>query len=94
MLFNLLRGDLKLVGVRPLSRHYFSLYPEEFRKKRIKFKPGLIPPFYADLPSSLDEIIASEARYLDACEKSPFKTDFIYFWKSFRNILFCKARSK
>lgn len=94
MLFNLLRGDLKLVGVRPLSRHYFSLYPEEFRKKRIKFKPGLIPPFYADLPSSLDEIIASEARYLDACEKAPFKTDFIYFWKSIRNILFCKARSK
>lgn len=94
MLINLIRGEMKIVGVRPLSRHYFSLYTEELRKKRIKFKPGLIPPFYADMPKTLDEIMESEMRYLEACEKHQLKTDIIYFYKAMVNIFFKKARSK
>jgi len=93
MLFNLLIGDLKLVGVRPLSLHYFNLYTEELQKRRIKFKPGLIPPFYADMPETLEEIMASEMRYLDAYEKHPFLTDFRYFWKAMYNIVIRRKRS-
>ena len=48
MVFNILKGDLKLVGVRPLSNHYFELYDEDLREKRIRYKPGLVPPFYVD----------------------------------------------
>ncbi len=93
MLINLLRGDLKIVGVRPISRHYMSLYPEAFQEYRKKFKPGLIPPFYADLPTTLEEIVASEERYLRAYEKSPLATDLRYLYRSFVNIFFKKARS-
>ncbi len=94
MLWNLLRGDIKLVGVRPLSKHYFSLYTPELQQKRIRHKPGLIPPYYADLPGTLDEIMASEIKYLESYEKSPLKTDIVYFFKAFYNILFRNARSK
>jgi lipopolysaccharide/colanic/teichoic acid biosynthesis glycosyltransferase len=94
MIFNLIKGDLKIVGVRPLSQHYFELYSEELKQKRIKYKPGLIPPFYADLPKTLDEIQSSELRYLESYCKRPFFTDLIYFWKAFKNIVFKKARSK
>ncbi len=93
MLFNLLRGNMKLVGVRPLSKHYFSLYTKELQEKRIKCKPGLVPPFYVDLPKTLEEIMASEMKYLEAHEKSPFLTDWKYFWKAFTNIVFRRARS-
>lgn len=93
MLWNLIRGDVKLVGVRPLSKHYFSLYSTELQQKRIKFKPGLIPPYYADLPRTLDEIMASEMKYLDLYEMSPFKTDISYLFKAFYNIAFKHARS-
>jgi hypothetical protein len=82
MLLNLLRGDLKLVGVRPLSSHYFDLYGEELKALRIRHRPGLIPPFYADLPRTLEEIQESEFRYLRACEKHPLLTDWRYFWKA------------
>ena len=85
---------MKLVGVRPLSKQYFELYNEEFRKRRINNKPGLIPPFYADMPKDLEAIQASEIRYLDAYDKNPFITDFRYFWKSWWNILAHHARSK
>ncbi len=93
MLMNYVKGEMKLVGVRPLSRHYFELYKEEVRERRIKYKPGLIPPFYADMPEDLDEIQASELKYLDSYDRHPLYTDFRYFCKSWWNILFRKARS-
>lgn len=93
MVWNWIKGDLKLVGVRPLSEQYFRLYSEELKTKRTQTKPGLLPPFYADLPKTLDEIMDSELKYLEAYAKSPLKTDVRYFFKIMRNILFKGARS-
>jgi lipopolysaccharide/colanic/teichoic acid biosynthesis glycosyltransferase len=93
MVWNILRGDLKIVGVRPLSEHYLSLYSEEHRRVRIQGKPGLIPPFYADMPEDIEEIMESEARYLRAYLKDPLTTDFNYGFRAFNNILLKKARS-
>lgn len=94
MIFNLIKGDLKIVGVRPLSKHYFSLYNPELQEKRLKTKPGLVPPFYADMPKTLEEIQDSENRYLDLYFKKPFLTDLKYFVVAMKNIFFKKARSK
>jgi lipopolysaccharide/colanic/teichoic acid biosynthesis glycosyltransferase len=93
MLINFVRGDLKLVGVRPLSRQYFELYNKDVQERRIKYKPGLLPPFYADMPLDLEGIQASEMKYLDDYDKHPLYTDIKYFWKSIWNIFFKKARS-
>lgn len=93
MLWNVLKGEMRIFGVRPLSSHYFNLYDEDLRKLRIKFKPGLIPPYYVDLPKTLKEIQDSERRYLQAYEKNPWKTQWTYFWKAMYNIFFKKARS-
>ncbi|HPL45517.1 MAG TPA: sugar transferase [Prolixibacteraceae bacterium] len=93
-LWNWIRGDVKLVGVRPLSKHYFSLYTPELQQRRIRVKPGLIPPFYADLPQTLEEIQASEMRYLDAYEKAPLRTDFRYFRRAVYNIVWKGAKSR
>uniref|UniRef100_UPI004049652B sugar transferase n=1 Tax=Flavobacterium sp. TaxID=239 RepID=UPI004049652B len=94
MLVNFLKGEIKLVGVRPLSPHKYYSYPEALQQKRILVKPGLVPPFYADLPETQEAFYETEDKYLDAYLKSPFKTDFNYFFKSVGNILFKKARSK
>ena len=93
-IFNWIRGDLNLVGVRALSEHYFSLYPKSLQLKRVKFKPGLIPPYYADLPKTFDEIIESEIQYLKKKEEKPFTTDLTYCLRSVFNIFFIGARSK
>ena len=95
MFINLLKGEMKLVGVRPISMQYYSLYNPELQELRTHFKPGLLPPFYADMPTTLDEIQESEMRYLRACEeKGVFVTDWKYFWKIIKNIVFRRARSK
>ena len=93
MLTNVLKGEMKLIGVRPLSEHYFSLYTKELQTLRTKTKPGLIPPFYVDMPITLEEIMASEIKYLKAYEKRPYHTDFVYFFKSMYNILIKRNRS-
>lgn len=94
MLYNLVRGDIKLIGVRPISSHYFGLYPEKLQTLRGRHKPGLLPPFYADMPKSFDEIVQSELKYLEAYEKAPFKTDIDYLGKIIKNIIYHCARSK
>lgn len=93
MLYNLLKGDLKIVGVRPLSKAKFNLYNKKIQKKRIKTKPGLVPPFYVDLPTSFEEHMKSEERYIDSYLKHSFRTDFRYFFKAMYNIFIKRVRS-
>ena len=93
MVVNFLKGEIKLVGVRPLSAQYLSLYTDELKEKRMRAKPGLVPPFYADLPVTLEDIMASESRYLDLHKAHPFKTDCTYFFRAFKNIVFKNART-
>jgi lipopolysaccharide/colanic/teichoic acid biosynthesis glycosyltransferase len=93
MIINLFKGEMKIVGVRPLSKHYFSLYSKELQEKRIYSKPGLLPPFYVDMPNTLDEIIDSELKYLRAYEKRPMLTDLRYFFSICGNILVKRLRS-
>ncbi|MDD3581751.1 MAG: sugar transferase [Desulfobacca sp.] len=93
MLYNWLRGDLGLVGVRPLSRQYLELYTPEHRELHSKVKPGLLPPFYADLPVTLEEIMDSERRYIEAYLQKPVRTQARYFLKCLYNIVVKRKRS-
>jgi lipopolysaccharide/colanic/teichoic acid biosynthesis glycosyltransferase len=96
MLWNVIRGDMKWVGVRPLSEHFFSLYTPQMQDLRTKVKPGMLPPFYYEkkTPVGLDEIQASERRYIEAYLKHPFLTDWRYFWGTVYNILIRRKTSK
>ncbi len=93
MIYNVLKGELKLVGVRPLSQQYLNLYNEEVKICRLQVKPGMVPPFYADLPETLDEIMESELKYIKQYKQNPIETDAKYFFKALQNILIKKARS-
>ena len=94
MLINIFRGEMKLIGIRPLSQQYLNLYNDDIQQLRMKHRPGLLPPFYADMPRTLDEIQESERKYLLACEKNGVLwTDIKYFFLILKNILFHHARS-
>ncbi|MBN1561908.1 sugar transferase, partial [candidate division KSB1 bacterium] len=94
MLYNLILGDLKIVGVRPLSLSKFQMYPQEMQELRMKAKPGLIPPFYADLPDSFAGHMASEKQYIESYLKKPISTDLAYLYRALYQIFVKKARSK
>ena len=96
MFINFFKGELKLVGVRPLSQQYFTLYSPEMQELHTKVKPGLLPPFYYDkqTPKTIEEVQDSERRYIEACLKHPILTDIRYFWGTIGNILLRGKTSK
>ena len=96
MFINFFKGEMKLVGVRPLSCHYFSLYTPEMQELRTKVKPGLLPPFYYEkqTPQTIEEVQVSERRYIEAYLMLPFLTDLKYFFGTIGNIIFRGKRSK
>ncbi|HNX01382.1 MAG TPA: sugar transferase, partial [Candidatus Cloacimonadota bacterium] len=92
---NLIKGDMSIVGVRPLSEHFLSLYPDDVKQLRMKFRPGILPPGVAeDIPKSFEGTLDAERQYLLKKMKSPFMTDFVYFWRILYMILFNKTRGQ
>lgn len=93
-LINVLKGDLKLVGVRPISKRYFEDIPKDLQELRLKFKPGCIPPYVAlDRKSDVNSVLQSEREYLEEKVRRPYTTDTRYFFKAIFNILFKRKRS-
>lgn len=96
MILNVVKGDMKLVGVRPLSRHYYSLYSPEMQQLRVKVKPGLVPPGVAsdDSLDTIEDVQRNEREYIESYLKHPFITDIKILFKVAKNILISGKRSK
>lgn len=84
-IINLIRHDIKLVGIRAMSEHYFSLYPESYRELYKKVRPGFLSPLYDDV--SFEGIVETERKYLEQYLENPFKTDVRYFFMIISDIL-------
>lgn len=93
-LINVLKGELKLVGVRPISERYFQDIPKDLQVLRLKFKPGCIPPYVAlNRKSDVNSVLQAEREYLEEKVRRPYTTDTRYFFKAIFNIIFKRKRS-
>ena len=93
-ILNIFKGELKLVGVRPVSQRFFDDIPKDLQKLRIKQKPGCIPPYVSlNKSGSVTDVLEAEKQYLLEKEKKYFFTDLKYFLKAIFNIVFKKKRS-
>lgn len=93
-LINVVKGELKLVGARPISLRYFMDIPQELQKIRLNFKPGCIPPYVSlNRKSDIDSVLQAEKEYFEAKIKHPYTTDTIFFFKAIFNIVFKNKRS-
>ncbi|HJX72457.1 MAG TPA: sugar transferase [Bacteroidales bacterium] len=92
-LINVIKGEMKLVGLRPLSRVRFNQFPEDLKKERIKYKPGCIAPYVALKMPDDKENIKAERIYIKDLSEHHYLTDFRYFMKAVYNILTFKIIS-
>ena len=92
-IINVLKGEMKLVGIRPLSKVRFNQLPLKLQVERIKHKPGCFPPYVALGMPDAEGNIKAEWIYLNDKQKNPYFTDFKYFFLSLFNILIKKLRS-
>ncbi|GEQ04221.1 sugar transferase [Staphylococcus gallinarum] len=84
-LFNVLKGDLSLVGPRPLLMEYLPLYNEE-QKKRHQVKPGITG--WAQI-NGRNAITWEQKFKLDVwyVENQSFKLDMYILYKTVQNVL-------
>lgn len=93
--YNLAKGDLKLVGVRPKSRKDWKYYPEDIMYRSLEQKPGLLGVNYAyPYEDSFEKHLEVLRHYLDSYERDPVGTDSRYLVNIVSNIVAGKVRSK
>jgi len=91
---HILKRELKLVGVKALTRQEYNRHPEWLQIERLRYRPGLIQPHHADLPESEIEFFTSEANYLAAYRQKPIRTDIRYFLKAVTNVFIKKKKGR
>lgn len=93
-LLNVLKGEMNLVGVRPVTKVYFDKMPEDLKQMRIKYKPGCIPPYVAfNTETGLESALESERRFLEMKKKYPKTTEIRLFFSAIFNIVIRGKRS-
>jgi len=93
-LINVIKGDMKIVGVRPISMSYFRDIPKDLQELRVKHKPGCIPPYVAmNRSSSVASVLNAEKEYLETKTQHPLSTDMKYLFWAVYNIIVKKKRS-
>jgi len=91
---NLLKGEMKLVGIRPVSQRYFQDIPKEMQKLRLTQKPGCIPPYVSlNRDGNVMSVLRAEKDYLEEKLRNPYSTDLKYFFQALYNILIRHKRS-
>lgn len=93
--YNLLRGDLTLVGIRPRPEEAWARYPKEHMEHALKYKPGLFSPVYSNRNlREFKDLIETEREYLRQKDARPILTDVKYFFLILYSIVFKGMRSK
>ncbi len=64
-IYDVQRGVLSLVGIRPKSEEYWKRYPLKHKKRALQYKPGLfgVPYYYINL-RDFQDCVQAEEKYL------------------------------
>jgi hypothetical protein len=93
-IINVFKGEMGIFGVRPLSRARFDEFPLDLQEKRIKYRPGCIPPYVSLLMPDQFGNIEAERIYLEDLENNnTYYVNLKYTLRAIYNIVFGKIRS-
>jgi len=85
--YNLAKGDLKFVGIRPRTRKTWEGYPKEVMDRALLQKPGFCGISYAfERTERFEDGVAQMVQYLDDYDKDPVECDREYLKRIVRNI--------
>jgi lipopolysaccharide/colanic/teichoic acid biosynthesis glycosyltransferase len=91
-IWNIIKGDMTLIGPRPTRESYLQHYPGDIQMDRQRYKPGLFAASYAWYDPGEghypEAIFAAERAYLRRKERHPFSTDITCLMKITYKILF------
>lgn len=87
-LLNVAKGELNIIGVRPLSKFGYNALPLDLQIERIKYKPGCIPPSISIGVNGFEGVIKAERIYLRTLSrKQKLMTNIKYFYSAVLNLV-------
>lgn len=87
-LLNILLCQIKIMGVRPVSKTYFDTIPEDLKRKRLRHKPGMIPPYVSlNVGGNVEDVLKAELQYLNDIEAKGLKGELSYLFRALKVIL-------
>jgi lipopolysaccharide/colanic/teichoic acid biosynthesis glycosyltransferase len=92
-LINFLKGDLNVVGLRPITEFALQSMSKEHQAKRLMYKPGLLPPHIALRKTGFEAVISAEKEYLEELGKHPLRTNLKFFFMAVFNIITFRTKS-
>ena len=92
-LYNLIKGDIKLIGVRPMTEEDWKIYPSDIKEKSLEEKPGWGGQQYAHEQDDSFENCLERMREYVFWDGSHFKRDMIYLGKIIYRIIVKGVRS-
>ncbi|NOY36449.1 MAG: sugar transferase [Chlorobi bacterium] len=93
-IYSLIKGDIKLVGIRPMRECDWQRYPTGLKEEALKQKPGLMGIQYGSpYRDNYDDHLSYFQEYIEQWKKYPLKTDIHYFIRIWYNIIFKGVRS-
>jgi len=94
-LYNLARGDLKLVGIRPSPERWWGLFPFGLKEKALNKKPGLVGFQYAYRSGDgFETYVKRMEQYIEEEKAAPVLTGIKYFFRTLSNIAFRGVRGE
>ncbi len=94
-LYNVLRGDIKLVGIRPMRECDWERYPVDIKEKALNQRPGIMGVQYGFVcKDDLVEQYKILREYLNQWERFHLLTDLYFFFRIWYNIFFKGVRSE
>lgn len=95
-LLNVLKKEMNMVGLRPLTRQEYRRLPEDIKKIYNKVGPGLIGIQYAckHFPPSKKELFSELRKFYKMWKKNKTKTSLVYAKRVFLNRISGKAKSR
>jgi len=93
-IWNLVRGDIRIVGVRPMGAEVWDYFPKDVREEALKNRPGLFGFQYAFAEDGdFETHIEWMRQYLKEMRERPYSTDLKYMSRILINIFFRGVRS-
>lgn len=86
-LLNVLKGDMNLMGVRPVTSARLQEFPQDLVKARQTYKPGCIPPYVSLRMGDEKGNMKAEWIYLESKNKNSLMTDFRFLSLAVFNIV-------
>jgi hypothetical protein len=86
-LVNVMKGDMQVVGWRPLTKSDLQSFPADFQDHYKSEKPGLISPLYAKEPVGRDAVLSEARAYYSSLLQNRFATKVSYLCQAIWGIV-------